>query len=203
MNNFTTFAKKYLMAKKYIYRGIAMLILLAAIIACEKDTLPFNLAPTVTTGNAEGIYRNGALSIAGCVYNPNVSIVEEYGIEYSLYQSFAESVKVKAENKDSIGNFTVAIENLQPGVSYFYRTYVFGGYNTIYGEVSSFTTASTNVPQFDSLTVVSNVSFTSFDVKADLIDDGGAEGGVQTRAFLYIPAEMRWKNFLEQHQMSL
>ena len=78
MNNFTTFAKKYLMAKKYIYRGIAMLILLAAIIACEKDTLPFNLAPTVTTGNAEGIYRNGALSIAGCVYNPNVSIVEEY-----------------------------------------------------------------------------------------------------------------------------
>ena len=58
------------------------------------------------------------MSVAGCVYNPNASIVEEYGIEYSLYQSFAESTKVKAEKKDSIGNFTVALKicNLESAI---------------------------------------------------------------------------------------
>ena len=188
------------MYKKYICRGIAMLALLAVIVSCEKDTLPFNLAPTVTTGKTDGIYRTGVMSVAGRVDNPNGYSVAEYGIEYSLYQSFAESTLVKAKKMDSKGNFTVTIDNLEPGVGYFYRTYVFGGYNTIYGETRNFTTVTTSAPQFSAETVVSNIDLTSFHVEATLLDDGGSEGGVQMSAFLYIPAEKDVKDLLVSTQ---
>ena len=86
--------------KKYIYKGMAMLALLAATASCEKDTLPTNLAPSVVTGSTEGIYRTGVMSIAGRIDNPNGYTVEEYGIQYSLYQSFAEPKNIVATSKD-------------------------------------------------------------------------------------------------------
>lgn len=174
--------------KKYI-QGISMLILLTVIVSCERDTLPSNLAPTVTTGKTDGIYRTGVASVAGNVTNPNGYSVKEYGIEYSLYLSFAESTLVKATKMDSKGDFSVTIDNLEPGVGYFYRTYVFSGYNTIYGETRNFTTATTSAPQFSAETIVSNINQTSFKVKTTLLDDGGSEEGILMSAFLYIPAE--------------
>ena len=177
------------MKKHFLYKGMALLALVAVTASCEKDTLPTNLAPTVKTGGTEGIYRTGVMSVAGVVDNPNGYTVEEYGIQYSLYQSFAEPVKVKATQLDAKGNFNVAIEGLDPGEGYFYRTYVFGGHNTIYGEARNFTTVTTSAPQFDPETRVSNVGLTSFDVETVLLDDGGSEGGIQMSAFLYMPVE--------------
>ncbi len=177
------------MIKKYIYKGMAMFTLLAVIASCEKDTLPTNLAPNVVTGSTDGIYRTGVMSIAGRIDNPNGYIVEEYGIQYSQFQSFAEPTNIKATQMDAKGNFTVAVDGLEPGEGYYYRTYVFGGHNTIYGEARPFTTITTSAPQFDDFTTVSNVGLTSFDVEAALLDDGGDEGGIQMSAFLYMPVE--------------
>lgn len=177
------------MNKKYIYKGMAALALIAVTASCEKDTLPTNFAPEVKTGSTEGIYRTGVESIYGVVNNPNGYTVEEYGIEYSLYQSFAESKVIKASELDAEGNFSVSMDGLEPGEGYFYRTYVFGGHNTVYGESRNFTTVTTSEPQFAAETNVSNVGLTSFDVAATLLDDGGDEGGIQMRAFLYMPTE--------------
>lgn len=177
------------MNKKYIYKGMAALALLAVTASCEKDTLPTNFAPELKTGSTEGIYRTGVESIYGVVNNPNGYTVEEFGIEYSLYQSFAESKVIKATELDAEGNFSVSMDGLEPGEGYFYRTYVFGGHNTVYGESRNFTTVTTSEPQFAAETNVSNVGLTSFDVAATLLDDGGDEGGIQMRAFLYMPTE--------------
>lgn len=174
---------------KKIYKGMTMLGLMVAMASCQKDTLPTNLAPGVTTGGTEGIYRTGVMSISGTISNPDGYTVEEYGIQYSLYQNFSVEEKIPATNMDKNGNFSIALEGLEAGVGYFYRTYVFGGHNTVYGESRNFTTVTTSAPQFDTQTAVSNVGLTSFDVQATLLDDGGAEGGVQMRAFIYMPVE--------------
>lgn len=177
------------MKKRYIYKGVVMLALLAAMASCEKDTLPTNLAPSVVTGSTDGIYRTGVMSIEGRIDNPNGYVVEEYGIQYSQFQSFAEPKNIKATQMDAKGNFTVAVEGLEPGEGYYYRTYVSSGHNTIYGEARPFTTITTSAPQFDTETTVSNVNLTSFDVKTTLLDDGGDAGGIQMSAFLYMPVE--------------
>ena len=177
------------MKKKSLYKGMAMLTLMTAIASCQKDTLPTNFAPGITAGNVDGIERTHAKAIYGKIDNPNGYKVEEYGIQYSLYQSFAESKSLKATNLDAKGEFSVPIEGLEPGTSYFYRTYVFSGHNTVYSDSRSFQTPKTAAPLFDTEkpTTVSNVKLTSFDVQATLLDDGGEEGGIQMRAFIYMP----------------
>lgn len=177
------------MNKKCIYKGMAMLALLAATSSCEKDTLPTNLAPNVVTGSTDGIYRTGVTSIEGRIDNPNGYTVEEYGIQYSQFQSFAEPEEIKATQMDTKGNFTVSVEGLEPGEGYYYRAYAFSGHNTIYGEARPFTTVTTSAPQFDDYTTVTNVGLTSFDVATTLLDDGGDEGGIQMSAFLYMPVD--------------
>lgn len=173
--------------KKSLYKGMAMLALLAATASCEKDTLPTNFAPTVVTGSVTDIFRTGAMSVKGSIDNPNGFTVEEYGIQYSLYTDFAVAEVKKATSSPE--DFSVSIDGLEPGTSYNYRAYVSSGHNIVYGKARSFQTVTTSAPQFDAETVVSNVGLTSFDVQATLLDDGGAEGGIQMRAFIYKPVE--------------
>ena len=111
------------MNKKYIYKGIAMLALLAVTASCEKDTLPTNFAPDVVTGGTEEIYRTGVRYVKGTVNNPDNFIVEEYGIQYSLYDNFAVPTEVPSTNMDSRGNFSVALDGLEAGTRFYYRTY--------------------------------------------------------------------------------
>ena len=175
--------------KKSLYKGMAMLALLAATASCEKDTLPTNFAPTVVTGSVTEIFRTGAMSVKGSIDNPNGFTVEEYGIQYSLYTDFAVAEVKKATSSPE--DFSVSIDGLEPGTSYNYRAYVSSGHNIVYGKARSFQTVTTSAPQFDAETVVSNVGLTSFDVQATLLDDGGAEGGIQMRAFIYKPVDSK------------
>lgn len=170
------------MNKKYIYKGIAMLALLAVTASCEKDTLPTNFAPDVVTGGTEEIYRTGVRYVKGTVTNPDNFIVEEYGIQYSLYDNFAVPTEVPSTNMDSKGNFSVALEGLEAGTKFYYRTYAFGGYNTVYGLRREFSTVTTSAPTFGDNTV-SNVGLTSFDISTILLDEGG--NALQMSAFIY------------------
>ena len=170
------------MNKKYIYKGIAMLALLAVTASCEKDTLPTNFAPDVVTGGTEEIYRTGVRYVKGTVTNPDNFIVEEYGIQYSLYDNFAVPTQVASTNMDSKGNFSVALEGLEAGTKFYYRTYAFGGYNTVYGLKREFSTVTTSAPTFGDNTV-SNVGLTSFNISTILLDEGG--NALQMSAFIY------------------
>lgn len=168
--------------RKYSWTVLAALVLFAS---CEKDTEPTNFAPTVTTGNATDIYRIGA-TLEGSVSNPDGYTLQEYGVQYSLYQSFSEPVNVAAPADVNPQNFSVAINKLTPGTGYYYRTYAFSGYSTVYSEARSFTTTSTNAPVFGN-TSVSNISLTGFDVQAGLLDSGGSE--LMMSGFIYRQVE--------------
>lgn len=170
------------MSKKNIYKGMATLALLAVTASCEKDTLPTNFAPEVVTGGTEEIYRTGVRYVKGTVTNPDNFIVEEYGIQYSLYDNFAVPTQVASTNMDSQGNFSVALEDLDAGTKFYYRTYAFGGYNTVYGLKREFSTVTTSAPTFGDNTV-SNVGLTSFDISTILLDEGG--NALQMRAFIF------------------
>lgn len=173
------------MMNKFFRKNVfTLLAILTILSSCEKDTLPMNLAPTVATGNVEDLYRLGA-TIYGSIQNPNGYTVKEYGIQYSLYQSFAEPVNVEVTNSED-GNFSVVLSELEPGTSYYYRTYAFSGYNTVYSEARSFTTTSTNAPIFGE-TTVSNITLTSFDVQAELLDNGGSD--LMLSGFVYKQVE--------------
>lgn len=161
-----------------------LLAFLAVLSSCKKDALLVNLAPTVITGNVEDVYRLGA-TVYGSLQNPNGYTVKEYGIQYSLYQSFAEPVNVEVTNSED-GNFSVVLSGLEPGTNYYYRTYAFSGYNTVYSEARSFTTTSTNAPIFGE-TTVSNITLTSFDVHAELLDNGGSD--LMLSGFVYKQVE--------------
>ena len=146
-----------------------MLALLAVTASCEKDTLPTNFAPDVVTGGTDEIYRTGVRYVKGTVNNPANFIVEEYGIQYSLYDNFAVPTEVASTNMDSNGNFSVALEGLDPGTKFYYRTYAFGGYNTVYGLKREFSTVTTSAPTFGDNTV-SNIDFTSFDIEMSYVE---------------------------------
>ena len=159
-----------------------MLAMLAMLASCEKDTLPTNFAPEVVTGGPDEIYRTGVRYVKGKVNNPQDFNIEEYGIQYSLYDNFAVPTQVSSSNMDKNGNFSVSLEGLDPGTKYYYRTYAFGGYNTIYGLKREFSTVTTSTPTFGNNTV-SNIDLTSFDISTILLDEGG--NALQMKAFIY------------------
>lgn len=152
---------------------IATALLLSLLTSCEKDTEPTNFAPTVVTGSAENIYRLGA-TISGTIENPNGYYIQDGGVEYSEFQSFAEPKQATATIENGLTNFSIPITGLEPGTTYYYRTFAYSGYNTVYGQAKNFKTEDETKPKFGA-TTVSNISYTSFDVTAELLDNGGTD----------------------------
>lgn len=156
--------------RKYSWGILAALFLFAS---CEKDTEPTNFAPTVVTGDVTNPYRFGA-TLGGSVINPDGYTLQEYGVQYSQYPTFSEAIKAAAPEGSNPPDFSVPlIDSLKPGIGYYYRTFAFSGYSTVYSEAAFFTTPSTHAPVFGA-TTVSNVSLTGFDVQSKLLDDGGS-----------------------------
>ena len=153
--------------------GAILLSLLVVLASCEEYTEPVNFAPTVTTSGYENPYRFGA-TLHGSIDNSIGSTLQEYGIQYSAFPSFAEAINMGVAGEGASRNFSVDVAGLTPGTNYYYRTYAFSGYNTVYGEPLSFSTTSTNAPVFGA-TLVTNVSLTGFDVQTELLDDGGSD----------------------------
>ena len=169
--------------RKYCWAMLTALVLFAS---CEKDTEPSNFAPTVVTGDVTNPYRFGA-TLGGGVINPDGYTLQEYGVQYSQYPTFSEAIKVAAPEGSNPQDFSVPlIDSLKPGIGYYYRTYAFSGYSTVYSEACSFTTPSTNAPVF-SATTVSNVSLTGFDVQTKLLDNGGSN--LMMRGFILKQAD--------------
>lgn len=153
---------------KYIIGGI--LLLLAA--GCEKDTEPTNFAPKLSTGEASEIYRVGA-TLSGSVQKSEGILVKECGILYSTIQSMAEYVEVKIATEEA-ASFTVSLQNLTPGTTYYYCTYASSGRSIAKGEVKTFTTIANSAPLFNSL-VLEAVDEQSITLSTTVKDEGGSE----------------------------
>lgn len=161
---------------KYIIGG--MLLLLAA--GCEKDTEPTNFAPKLSTGEASEIYRVGA-TLSGSVQKSEGILVKECGILYSTIQSMAEYEEVKIAAEEA-ASFTVSLQNLTPGTTYYYCTYASSGRSIAKGEVKTFTTIANSAPLFNSL-VLEAVDEQSITLSATLKDEGGSE--ITVRGFCW------------------
>ncbi|RYZ23807.1 MAG: T9SS type A sorting domain-containing protein [Chitinophagaceae bacterium] len=79
--------------------------------------------PTVVTGDSsnirfDGVTLRGSFGAAGC------SAVTQYGIEYSTIANFAagSGLQVPA-TANTAGAFSVTLNNLMPGITYYYRAY--------------------------------------------------------------------------------
>lgn len=172
--------KKYFSLKSMSI--LATALLLSLLTSCEKDTEPTNFAPTVVTGNAEDIYRFGA-TLSGSILNPNGYYIKEGGVEYSEYENFTIKEQVPATLTDTETNFSIALSELESNKEYYFRTYAFSGYNTVYSKTEKFKTSNTSGPIFGT-TTTSNATFTTFDVFAELIDDGG-DSNPSLKGFIY------------------
>lgn len=149
---------------------ILMLGLLFLMAGCEKDTLPMNFSPALTTGDATDIYRMGA-TLSGFIQKPEGAVVKDCGILISELQSMAEYTEVKSISTES--TFSVSVHDLIPGKTYFYCTYASSGYSIARGQIKSFNTTDSNAPVFDELHVTARDE-KSFTVSATILDEGGS-----------------------------
>ena len=153
-------------------RGVlgAMLLLLS-LTGCEKDTEPSNFAPALTTGGASDIYRVGA-TLSGSINRSEATVVQEYGILLSELKSMAEYNELKAT--DGNNSFSLQVQNLQPGKTYYYCAYAYSGYSHARGEVKEFTTTESNAPVFGEIQI-SGKDEKSFTASCKILDEGGSE----------------------------
>lgn len=156
--------------RHYLYTLMGCL-LLVSLTACEKDTLPEIFAPELATGTATNIYRKGA-TLSGSIQLTEGAVVEHYGILYSPLSTMEESKEL--EIVDGTTEFSILLQGLTPGKTYYFCTYSYSGYSSYWGEVRSFTTTENNAPIFEMPFSPSQTS-ESFTVSANLLDDGGSK----------------------------
>lgn len=168
--------------KKLQYTLLCSLLLLMA--ACEKDTEPSNFAPGLSTGAVSDIYRVGA-TLSGGVQKSEGTLIKDCGILYSELQSMAEYTEVKVDIGEA-ASFSVPLQGLSPGKTYYYCAYASSGYSIAKGEVKSFVTTESNAPVFGELQVGAK-NEKSFTVSATIIDEGGSD--LILRGFCWKPAD--------------
>ncbi|MBS6238421.1 MAG: hypothetical protein KH897_08630 [Bacteroides sp.] len=168
--------------KKLQYLLLCTLLLLMT--ACEKDTEPSNFAPGLSTGAVSDIYRVGA-TLSGGVQKSEGTLIKDCGILYSELQSMAEYTEVKVDIGEA-SSFSVPLQGLSPGKTYYYCAYASSGYSIAKGEVKSFATTESNAPVFGDLQVGAK-NEKSFTVSATIIDEGGSD--LILRGFCWKPAD--------------
>ena len=146
-------------------------LLLVVTTACEKDTLASIFAPEVTTGTATDIYRKGA-TLSGSIQLSEGMVAERYGILFSTLSGMEECEEL--EITDGSTDFSIPVQNLVPGKTYYFCSFVHSGYSIHRGEVRDFTTTRSNAPIFE-MPVASLQTMDGFTVSVDLLDDGGSE----------------------------
>ena len=155
--------------KKLSYILLCGLMLILS--ACEKDIESSNFAPVVTTGTASNIYRMGA-TLSGSITLTETNTAKEYGILFSELESMAEYDEYPV--KDGSTSYSVLIQNLEPGETYYYCAYASSGYSIAKSQIKSFTTTQSNAPVFNEV-VLQSKDEKSCAVSTELLDDGGSE----------------------------
>lgn len=101
-----------------------------------------NTLPTVVTGNATDITNHDA-TLTGSIAANGCSNITAYGVEYSGVPGFINGTgtKIPASNLAS-GNFSVELDGLVQGATYYFKAYATNAGGTSYGLQQSFTVAS-------------------------------------------------------------
>ena len=109
-----------------------------------------------TTGASSAVSANAA-TIAGS-FIVSCNTLTEYGIEYSTTSNFANGTGIHVISISG-PSYTVALSGLNSNTTYYYKSYVKNGTNTVYGSQSSFHTTNIIAPL---ATAGTNIASTSF-----------------------------------------
>lgn len=128
-------------------------------------------APHVTTTKISKITYTSASS-GGNITSDGGSSVTERGIVYSTSPNPTTTSSTKRVAGKGVGSFDVDLMNLWSGTTYYVRAYAINSNGTSYGEEISFTTNQYSLPKTE-IKSISNISYLSVDIEANIISDGG------------------------------
>ena len=101
-----------------------------------------NTVASMATGAASAITINSA-TLTGTISSIGCSNVTAYGVEYSLTNGFANGTGTQvAATSNVAGVYSVGLNGLAPGTTYYYKAYGTNAGGTAYGNQLSFTTSA-------------------------------------------------------------
>ncbi|MCR5820365.1 MAG: hypothetical protein K6F94_05395 [Bacteroidaceae bacterium] len=167
---------------KHPLRLISILFLVTLLLACDGDTFPFNLPPTLTVSEATDIYRKGA-TISGTYTKANDKVgIETFGLYYATNSMLGDADSILATTEElQAGSYTITLNNLTPATTYYYATFASSGFSIVKSDIKQFRTSDTTEPKLGEV-ATSNITRTSFDVSSSILDDGGSD--ITIRGFL-------------------
>lgn len=163
--------------------ALCLLLLAVLFVACEADTVPFNIPPTLTVSEATNIYRKGA-TISGTYTKANDKVgVETFGLLYATNSLLGDADTIFATSAEiTAGSYTATLSGLNPSTTYYYATFATSGSSIAKSDISHFTTKANSAPQLGELQI-SNVTASSCVLSTSVLDDGGS--ALTLRGFLY------------------
>lgn len=163
--------------------ALCLLLLAVLFVACEADTLPFNLPPTLTVSEATNIYRKGA-TISGTYTKANENVgVETFGLLYATNSLLGDADTIFATPTEiATGSYTATLSGLTPSTTYYYATFATSGSSIAKSDISHFTTSANSAPRLGDL-VISGLTASSCVLSTTVLDDGGS--ALTLRGFLY------------------
>lgn len=175
---------------KYTKYTAALSLMLAAFTSCNEDTLPTNIMPDFTTGDATEITRVSAI-LSGGIQSKAVENMTEYGIMLSELPSMPDDPTAtrRIPVTSSPEAMRVVADGLQMNRNYYYAPYASCGYNLVKGEMRNFVTLATSAPSVSITEDALAPTATSCTVKARVEDAGsdkiGTRKGLFMRGFIY------------------
>jgi surface protein len=123
------------------------------------STNQVNVLPTLTTFAATEI---GTISarVGGNVIDAGSSNIVDRGVCYSTSPNPTEWTGC-AGSGNGLGSFTVVIENLTPGTTYYFRAYAINSSGFSYGQMLSFSTQILSTPPTVTTTSITNIGNTT------------------------------------------
>ena len=185
-----------------VYLTFALFFVLTA---CTPDDKKKD--DTIVTGSAL-VLTDYSARLTGYV-NLSLELGDaEFGVIYDKKESLEDGFKVRVRSLDENNHFTVTISNLlEPGTTYYYKSYIQNGEVTKYGEVKSFTTTKTQLPTEDVVDLgmvikgEDGISYKLYWAKSNLTSDGlcqnpGLCGDFYAWGELFTKEEYSWSNYL-------
>jgi photosystem II stability/assembly factor-like uncharacterized protein len=137
------------------------------------------IPPSVSTGAVSNVTTNSA-TVSGTVISQGGAVVTERGMCFNTTQNPTTN-NFCIPSGSGIGSFSVTLENLLPGITYFVRAYAVNAEGNGYGLQQGFTT-SVALPVVTTGSI-NSISATTASVSATVDFDGGA--AITDRGFCY------------------
>lgn len=153
------------------YLLLTLILLLPA--GCDKDEEPMIYAPTLVTNNATGLTRYDAVLTGSAIENPKSVGKCKIGFLYAESSSMNNAKEVEAQGGDK-DQYTVKLEGLSIGKTYYYCIYASTGYSKVKGNVLSFSTLASEAPTLDAV-ALERISEAGATLISGVAEDGGSE----------------------------